>query len=360
MGQPTERANVVSHWTTGYNYWQAKLAGDKTAEMYPDNPCRGFWRRGVREQKPSGQWHRVGWEPVAIFESDGALIGRVGSESTGQDVTGPDLLKLWEYCGGNAITEDMYRTVARHGKPWPDAHDPAKNKPAEPAPSLSQDGETGKPLSSADVTESPEQKLAREIAEAKAGVSQYDKIESDEMAARAGSLKNELTTLAGKMDKVRDALARPHIDAQAEINGRLNPLIKSAHAECQKLLANMGLWEDFKREAARKAQAETDRKLAEHAKAVLDAKAKNAPPPPDPVHVAPNAPAPVSQIIPAVGRKLTPKISKFVTSIDLDKAFAQFRNEPAVNACLIALAQRAVDAGLTVDGAVVEERSVVR
>jgi hypothetical protein len=76
--------------------------------------------------------------------------------------------------------------------------------------------------------------------------------------------------------------------------------------------------------------------------------------------VAPNAPPPSTQIDAAVGRKASVRVAKVVTAIDLDKAFAMFRLERSVSDVLFALAQKAVDAGLTVDGATVEEKSVVR
>lgn len=342
-----------------YAYWQAAVRGEKP-KAFVDQCELGFYRKSISERNEKGNRRRVGWEPVAVFMVGDVMTARVGSEADGRDVTGDALNELWSYISANAITEEAYRTVARHGQPWPDAHDPAKNKAAEPAPSLSQDGETGKPLSSADGPE----KLLREIAEHKAGVSQYEKIDSDTMAGQALSLKNTITSLAGDLDKIREGLVRPHVDAQREINDRFNPTIKDAKAQGQTLLRAIGEWEDTKRAAQRAAeeatrrQAEEDRRKQEW---------HDATPPgsiPEPVTPAPpvksNAPPPSTQVAAAVGRKARVNVNKFVTSIDLDKAFAQFRNEPAVNACLIALAQRAVDAGLTVEGAVIDERSIVK
>jgi hypothetical protein len=353
MGQPTDRSEVVSRWTTGYNYWNAKLSGDKSAEMYPDNPCSGFFRRAIREQKPSGQWHRVGWEPVAVFSLDGTLTGRVGD----RDITGPDLLKLWEYCGGNAISEEWYRAVAERDEPWPDAHDPSKNKTPETVAVRDQNVkiETGTIYGP-----SPGPELIAEITQARAGVSQYDKIESDEMAGRALSLKNELTTLAGKMDKAREALVRPHIDAQTEINGRFNPIIKDAKTEGAKLMQRIGVWEDTKRIAAREAQARADREAREHAEKVRKAEEAGKPAPAAPKPVAPNAPPPSTQVAAAVGRKASVKVAKVVTDINVAIVIDQFVTTPEIRELLMQLAQRAVNAGLEVRGATIEERSIVR
>lgn len=330
--------------------------------MYVDDPRLGFYRKGIYERNEKGNNKRVGWTPVAIFMADGVMMARVGPEDTGQDLAGDKLNELWTYVADNAITEGTYREVAKLGKPWPDAHDPSKNKPIEAKFKLGD--VTPSPEAFDKPSESPEQKLAREIAEARAGVSQYEKIDSDTMAGQALSLKNEITTLAGKLDKVREALVRPHVDAQAEVNGRLNPIIKDAKAQSATLLRAIGGWEDTKRAAQRAAEQAQARRDMEASKT---REWNEAAPPgsiPEPIKTAPpiasNAPPPSSQVAAAVGRKASVKVSKFVTDIDVDKAFAQFRNEPGVRAVLIALAQKAVDAGLSVDGATVEERSVVR
>lgn len=335
-----------------YTFWKDSLAGAKP-KMFVDDPRLGFYRKSITQRNAAGNNRRVGWQPVAVFMDGGVMTARLGNEQSGDDVTGDRLNELWSYIAANAISEDWYRAVARHGRDWPDAHDPAKNKPepATPAPA----NVVNEPSAI-----SPEDKLAQDIAQAKAGASQYDKIESDEQAGRALSLKNTITTLAGDLDKHRETLVRPHIDAQREVNDRLNPIIKDAKAQSQTLLRSIGAWEDFKRERAARAQALADAKRREHEDAVRAAEAANKPPPPAPEPERPNTPPPSSQVAAAVGRKASVKVAKFVTDIDVDKAFAQFRAAPEIKAALMALAQRAVTAGLPVDSATIEERSVVR
>ena len=74
----------------------------------------------------------------------------------------------------------------------------------------------------------------------------------------------------------------------------------------------------------------------------------------------PNIPPPAAQIKGATGRAASVKLEKFVTEIDPVKVFPQFAQNPEVIAMLTELAQRAIRAGLTIDGAKWEERSVVR
>jgi hypothetical protein len=332
-----------------YEYWRAALAGEKP-KAYVDDPRLGFYRKGIYQRNDKGLNKRVGWAPVAVFMVGDVMTARVGDEATGNDVTDDKLNELWSYISDNPISEGTYRGVACLGQPWPDAHDPSKNKPGEVNPVANEPP----------AEESPEQKLIAEINQAKAGVSQYDKIDSDEMAGRALSLKNEITTLAGKLDKIREAKVRPHVDAQAEINGKYNPIIKDAKAQTVVLRDRCGAWEDWKREQARKAQAEQERKDREHAEAVRKAAAANAPIPEAPAPVAPNAPPPKSQIAAAVGRKASVTVKKFVVSIDIDKTFAFFREKPELQQFLLQMAQRSVDAGIAVPDAIVEERSVVK
>lgn len=345
-----------------YEYWRAALAGEKP-KAYVDDPRLGFYRKGVYQRNDKGLNKRVGWSPVAVFMVGDVMTARIGSEDTGQDVTGDQLNELWTYISDNPISEGTYREVAKLGKPWPDAHDPSKNKPSAAelmeVTAIERDPLLVSKLTE-QTTEAADAKIIAEIGQARAGVSQYEKIESDEMAGRSISLKNELTTLAGKLDKVREALVRPHVDAQAEINGKYNPTIKAAKADAASLLKAAGAWEDMKREAARKAQAEADRRDRDHAEKVRLAEETGKPLPVAPKPVAPNAPPPSTQIAAAVGKKASVKVHREVTAIDLDKAFAMFRNEHAVYEVLLSLAQKATDAGLTVDGATIQEKSVVR
>lgn len=327
-----------------YDYWQAALAGQKPKPVV-DQPELGFYRKGLYERNDKGNNRRVGWEPVAIWMNGATLIlTHLGGDTSVRD----RINEAWSYCCDNPISEEIYRAVAERGEPWPDAHDPSKNKPST------------HPVLEGVTAASPENVLAAQLAEAKAGVSQYDKIDSDTMAGQALSLKNTITSLAGELNKHREALVRPHIDAQKAVNDRLNPIINDAKASAASLLKALGSWEDQKRAAARLAQETADRAAREHAEAVRKAEMSDTEAPPPPAPVIPNTPAPSIQVAAAVGRKASVKVKQFVISIDEDKAFAMFKGNTELSALLLALTQKAVDAGMPVPGAVTEERSVVR
>ena len=129
----------------------------------------------------------------------------------------------------------------------------------------------------------------------------------------------------------------------------------------------MGAWEDLERETARRAAAEAERIAAEQREA-YDQKAAEAlvkgelaPEPPKPIaRVEPNARRQPHRSSGATGRTASVRIKKVVTAIDLQKAWERFAAQPEVYNLFMELAQKAVDAGLTVPGATIEERSDIR
>lgn len=326
-----------------YEYWQARQRGENPP-AYVEQPECGFYRK----KNGGKQRTLVTYEPVAIFlDHDGKMVGRIGvqdniKEIRIEDSSQYDLRDLWSWLATNDISEETYRAVAERGEPWPDAHDPKKNimdvkilSGSEVA--IARNKFLKSKLNNSSLidiglsfSEPPESEIINNLVTAKAGISQYDKIESDEMATRALSLKNEITSLASELDKVRAGLVRPHLDAQQEINGKLNPIIKDAKESSARLLQAIGSWEDQKRESSIRHPTST------------------------------NMPSPKAQIAPAVGRKASVKIVKVVLTLNPEKAWKQFGSSKEVYDVMMKLAQRMVDAGLPCDCAIIEERSIVR
>lgn len=309
-----------------YAYWTDALAGKKP-KMFVDDPQCGFYRKGTYVRNERGNKSRSGWETVAIFMDAGQLTAVIGADGThmgngmvGELLTDPDKInELWSYVAGNPISEEWYRAVAERGKPWPDAHDATRNKPvAHPVP----EGATAA---------SPENVLADQIAAAKAGVSQYDKIESDEQSGRARSLQSELLGFKGEVVKLHKAEKEPYLEAGRAVDRKWFPLRDDADVAALTLRKAMEGWEDQKLAMASLSTGEKS-----------------------------NVPSPSTQISGAVGRKASVRVKSFVVSIDEDEAFKQFKGSAELSQILLTLAQRAVDRGLTVNGAVLESRSIVR
>ena len=321
-----------------YEKWRRRLAGEKVeAFTQPDSDDAGFYRKPIKERKPNGQWRTTGFIPVAIFFEGEKLFGMIGDKQVDQE----GLDEAWGWIVAHPISEEMYRAVSERGEPWPDFE---PEKPEDPATSL--------------LTE--DAKLALALIEAKAKLPDFAKIESDEQSSKARGLQQRFLDIRGDAKREYEKANRPLLDEQKRLRSIWSPL-QDAADECSLLLRNaMGVWEDFKREQARKAQAEADRIARAHEDEVRMAEAANRPAPPPIAAPKPNAPPPAAQIKAAGARTANVTVKKFVTDIDIDKAFAQFRNEIGLKLLLIDFAQKAVNAGLTVEGAIIEERSIVK
>jgi hypothetical protein len=315
--------------------WHTNALAGTRGPISADEPMHGWYRQKNKAKE---------YEPVAYWAD--SETGELRCHINGRAPRDPlRAFEIWPYASLGVISADDYWHRIDTGV-WKD-NDPGAAKAAK-GPAI-------------DPATDPAGSLAAEIAAAKAGLAAYATIESDEASARAQTLRSTLTGLSGKATKEYEALNRPLLDEQQRIRKVWFPLRDDAADGADALRKAMGAFEDFKREAARKAQVETDRKAAEHAAAVRKAEEANQPPPPPPpAPVAPNAPAPATKIKGASGRAASVQLKKIVTAIDIDKAFAQFRDEPELYALLLDLSQKVVTAGFVAIGATVEEKADVK
>jgi len=202
--------------------------------------------------------------------------------------------------------------------------------------------------------------MKAEIEKARAGLGTYKAIESDEQAAKGQTLRSTLTGLSGKADKARAAEKEPHLEASRKVDAKWQPLVKTAKEGADEIRKALETWENTKREAARRAADEAARRQREYEAAARKAEEANQPAPEPPPPSITNTPAPSAQIKGASGRTASVSTKPFVVSIDIDKFVAQFRTDPNLLSALTELAQKYTAAGIKVDGAVIEERAVVR
>lgn len=338
----------MSKYQSDFTWYLAALAGNR-GPIHDGEPMHGYYRQRTKAGT---------YEPVMYWRD--SVTGELRCHRNGREAPEQWALEKWPYISKNLITAEAYWHFMDTGQ-WLDndqaANDVAKGPEIDPATD-------------------PAGSLAAEIAAAKAGLAAYNTIESDEAMARAQTLRSALTGLAGKATKEYEALNRPLLDEQQRIRKVWFPLRDDAEGAAKQLSRAMAAWNDVKLQAARrareeqeKAQREADQKAAAEAEAhrlaVAAAEKASQPPPPapEPVKVAPvtpNAPPPSSVIKGATGRAASVRIKKVVTAIDLDKAFAQFRNQPELYAVLLDLTQKAVTAGIACEGATVEEKSDIR
>ena len=313
-----------------YEYWQQALLGN-FLPVHEDEPQLGFWRKRTGKA--------AGYIPVATWLSDsGEIIALVDGRRA------DNASDVWTYICQHPITEQQYKDRVVTGKWWD--QDDSVTASLQPPPA----GHNGPPTDPAEV-------LKESIETALKGVDDYAKVDDDATAAKAQSLRSRLLELRGDADKKREALVRPHLDAQNATNAVWMPIVKAAKAGADKIALALGAHETRK-DLAAKAEA----KKAEDArrKALEDAQAhapigvtiepEPAPPPPK------AAPAPIKG---AYGRAGTVKTIKVATVTDQDAAYNFLKAQPELVEIIQTLAQKMVTNGFSVPGVSVEEQKKV-
>lgn len=320
--------------TANYDYWKTALAG--TFGPVHDGECGlGFWRKRVSRGGA--------FVPVATWAQDGKVIALVDGKEA-------DPAEVWTYICRYPVTEAAYRQRVDSGR-WPD-------EDAAVADSLAHSPEN-EPKDDATL-------LRDQIVSALAGVGDYSKVADDEAAAKAQSLRSRLLELSGSADKKREALVRPHLDAQKAVNDLWQPLVKTAKAGADSLKAAISAFETEQKrkrdaeEAERQRLARQAAQEAEKARLAAEAAGQPAPEPPPPAPTPEPVPAPQTQVRGAYGRAASKKIVKKARVVDFAAATAAMVTHPELRALVEKLAQRAVDAGVMVPGVEFEEIVDVR
>lgn len=358
-----------------YKFWSDSLAG-LNPPMSADDPKAGFYRvkRGAS------------WVPVAVWPLPGTALIEPGlGFKIGREIVDAATgIAQWHWYAANPITEAEYRRVAEQGLDWSDA-DPVVAamiaKPREITPQqIAGKINAGQPLDpeesarldqafadhAAAKKTDPADELREQITTALGGVQAYAKISSEDVSAAGAGLRNMLLKLSATAKKDGEADYGPHYRAYKEKYDKWNPLVKLAKDGADKIARALERYEDDKREAARaaaaRAEAERVRLEQERIAATIQAQIDGEP---DPEPVAPptvqsNMAAPAAQVRPTFGRAASVGTKRVVTAIDIDKVFAALREKPEMRELLMVLAQKYVTAGITVDGATIEERSAIK
>jgi hypothetical protein len=294
-----------------FDWYRAALKGER-GTISADEPRSGYYRAKSKDGTLSA---------VAYWYDSFTQLMRC--QQNGNDVEEMRALEMWPFASRHPISEELFWQFRDTGS-WGDIDETAQaiHSGQKHAGSTGEDG-------SAD----PAKDIKAKIAEAKKAVPQYLKIESDEGATRAQSLRSTLTGLKGDAKKQYDALNRPLLDEQKRIRSVWNPIMEDAEASAIQLRTALEDWELTKRKAAQAAEE---------------------------AGVKPNMPAPAAKISGGMGRAATAKDYPFVESIDVDKVFAQFKADERVMNLLSNIAQEAVNAGISVPGATIVMRVRIR
>jgi hypothetical protein len=299
-----------------YNYWYSALAG-YNPPVNQNEPMSGFYRM------KSGA-------PVAIWYEEGEAMIMVGDKMVQPD----DHEETWTRCCMRPVTEEQYKTVTEGGV-WHDMDTTVAET-------------LGDNIRDADDAEA----IAELIKTLAAAAEAYDQIEDDETAAKAQSLRSRALEVKGKADKVREAHKKPHLEAGKMVDKLWMPMVKSADDIVIRLRKAMEKWETTKLVERRKKEAEEAAARAAAAPKELDMSGPDQPEP---------EPAEKRGIRGGYGRAASVGTKKVVTGIsDRQALFDHLWPDPELMALMNRMAQRQVDAGLTVPGVTIEEQAVVR
>lgn len=344
---------------TTLDWWTRALEG-KRADINPNEPMTGYYRARSKNKQTGEEtlfavaywWH--GGKCFCKVNPPGAI----GVQPTLTGEKHERMMTAWPQVAKEPIKYDVYQSVVA-GKPWPDQH---VTETAAPAEASIQPLDAKPPAAGAaeppaeNLDSSPQAVLARDIAEAKRGVSRYVRqepgkaveylIDSDDKAGAAQTLRAKLLSLSKTAEKARIEANAPHQKAIKE-----NGLIWSPLEDEATRMANwlrdgpMKRWEQDKRDALAAAQKQ--------AAAASEASGTK-------VEPQSNMAAPKSQVKGATGKAAAVTTLKVAVIEDWDKVYQFFRDDEQVKAILQGIANRSVRAGIEVPGAAVKEEVAIR
>jgi hypothetical protein len=96
-----------------YRYWRDALEG-RFGPVHTDDPRPGFYRTKIVRGKDSP------WTPVAIWQSEDGTLTALRHHFVVEAPLIVDPNEIWTFCADYPITEEAYRAVAEHKRPWPD------------------------------------------------------------------------------------------------------------------------------------------------------------------------------------------------------------------------------------------------
>lgn len=349
---------------TTYSSWKARLEMAKVP-THDGDPDVGFYRKPVRAPRSEGN-AIIGWEAVAYFMEGTTIVGVIGDRDMSQN----EVTDLWTYVCAYPIPEDVYKDVADHGKDWPSGliGEPKRSRAAaakaQDAAAMAQQANTipaaGREVAKTD-NAPPEEvpvidQIRERVANAKRVAEGYQNIPDDDVAAKAAGARNLINEIKLQAEKQKEAEFRPHKEAADKVSAAWNPIIREAEDVGKAILRELRAHETRKREAAAAAQAKIDeenRRIAAANERAID-KAFESGDIENVTLVAPKAIPedlqPKAKIEATYGRSVSFREKDFVVVQNLDEVYQHFKTKQDVINLLTTLAQRDIDAGLTVPG----------
>lgn len=311
--------------TSIWTWWQNALAGN-VGPMHEGQPEQGYYRTRFK----GGQW-----EPVAIWLDDGgAWLAMRGERMV-------DAADAWNFCRTHPVSYEAYQK-AIEGAGWddePPAPAIGHNLPSDPFEALTLEYEA-------------EAEQAKEFM--KTPVTTQDQADKAAIwAKRLTSIKNKATDLH-KVEK------QPHLDAGRNVDNKWRGLKEDPDTLAKKLKAHVTpfLQEqqrlEYERQQRERDEAERKRREAEALAAQADVSDTAAQAEAERLQQEANKQEQAAQAQkPQAGRtgarvSLRTFVSARIT--DYDKALKALGNHPEMKALVETLANRAIRAGVELDG----------
>lgn len=335
-------------------HYQQNLAGASVA-LHADHPESGFYKMRLGKGGP--------WVPVAIWEKDGEMVAVRGDGKGGRTRVDPN--DIWTYVAGNPVKQADAKYAFEHGKWEGDAPTIGDNSRhyEDTFEGISAEHEDYKEL------------VLAFLADVEKAGGIKDKVKADQASNMADAIGSVKGGIAKRADEMREALVRPHLEAQRDINGKFKPIIEEAKALDSQLRRAAGAWAKAEQDRLQKIADEKARIAREAAeKAAREALEKErawaaADPNADdgivPKIEAPAIPVVVPEkVVVHVGGQRAAKRSlktKLVAQIkDYEAALQHFKNSDDVRDAVASLAQRAVKAGMKdIPGVEIVEEAVL-
>lgn len=306
-----------------YAYWENALSG-KYGPVHDGDPQCGFYRKKVS---------KTNYVPVAIWREDNVIVATVNDAAA-------DASEIWTWVCQNPVTYEAYQARVSNGQ-WPDdvPQTPTigHNAPVDPHEAFRLDLDAER--------EAAEQFMATPI-------------ESQEDADKAASWARKIGDIAKKADVERTVEKEPHLKAGREVDDKWRDVIaagKDLAARLKRhiepfLLAQKRKADEERRMAAAEAErlrlaaAEADQKSERERIELIEAAQK-----------AERESKPTGTSAGRTGAKVALRTEKRARIVDYDKAVEALKSHPEMRELVDRLANRAVKAGIAVDGVEVEE-----
>lgn len=284
----------------------------------------GFYRKRKFKNGP--------FIPVAIWQDDtGHMLCVCGGDMV-------DAGEIWTFACRNPISEATYRMIEAGGS-WPDQ-----------PPTIGHN--------SGDVPTDPFEALKLEFEQEREQAQEFlkSKIETKDRADMAASWSKKLAAIAKKATDLHKVEKQPHLDASRAVDDKWRDLKedpKSLSTDIKRAMDDF-LREEDRKERQRRAE-ELAEKQAQLQKAIAEAQAEGSGSQPEEVQslikqVEQVAKTPINAQAGRTGSKVSLRTFVSARIVDYDKALKALSNHPEMKSLVEQLANRAVRAGIDLDG----------